>query len=1817
MKSVRHVALAALAALASLAGAAHAQTSIYSEQDKLIRADRTVGTLGADLFGDKVNFYNGTIEFTQTDVSLPGNNALPVSIDRRLVPGSEVRVFGHFADWDLDIPHMHGVFARTGQAVYGLGWSAQWGGGRCTNYSPPPNVTYQGGMWTGDEFWHGSFMYLPGSGSQEILTRAGTTNANVPAGGDPNPNPWPLVTKSMAAIRCISNQQGGGEGFLAVTPDGTQYRFDWLVSRTYPSLSKPSPAPQLLQAGGTAKAGTIARSGPSPAPNVVGDGYLLNRQEVWIMPTLVTDRYGNTVTYTYNPAAPWQLTKIESSDGRVITLSYVGGTNSIAGVFDGTRTWSYTYGSDAAGGMLTAVTQPDNATWQFAMGALTRALPLTAGYSTCDGTANVNAGLESGSMTHPSGAVGTFQTNGTAHARSFVERQCRGDDNDGGYAVYPRLIASRSLVKKTVSNPSLPTTEWNYTYSAPAESWSTCSGNCPETKSTDVTDSRGVLTRYTFGNRFRVTEGQLQRVEVGTAAGGFLRTTTTHYRSPDTGEYSSAVGISPQKRGNGELAARNTPEDQRVITQQGVSFNWNAAGFDGKARPTVITRVSGLGYSRTETTVFYDHPAKWVLGQAASVTEASTGRVPVANGFDPATANLTSNTKFGRLDQTFTYYGDGTLATRKDGLNQTTTFSDYKRGLARIAVYTDGTGESATIDDRGLITSVTDANGFTTTYGYDLIGRLNSIGRPAGDTVAWNATTLIFEPVPYAEYDLPAGHWRQTVATGNARTVIYFDALWRPRLTRSFDLANEGATAKTVLRNFDMDNRSVFESYPARAIGSVNATPVGSATVYDALGRPITAYADSELGLLTSSTYYQPGFLQRSTNARGFATTTGYQAFDQPGTSAIANITAPEGVSVSINRDVFGKPTGITRGGAFAGSGPASVTRSYVYDTHQRLCKTVEPELGATIQAYDAANNTSWRATGLGLTSTASCDHASVPGNKITAFVYDLRNRLTGTGFGDGSPAIGRSYTPDGLPLTVVSNGSTWAYTYYRRRLLATETLNYGGSTYPITRAWDPNGHPSALTYPDSSTVAWSPNALGEATQVGSYASGVSYHPNGGVAGYTLGNGIAHSLTQNVRGLPAVNSATGVMRDLYGFDANGNVTAITDQQEGIASRGMGYDGLDRLTVANSPGVWGNASYGYDALDNIRTSVVGARSSVHNYDASNKLSAIDTNGAYTGYVYDTQGNITGRGTQGYYFDQGNRLQLANGVSGGTASYTYDGWGRRTTMADTNGSSVQVYDRGGQLLYGTQQGSTNSTTRYIYLAGKAIAKTHSATGTTWLFTDALGSPVASIGTTNATLGYSCPSGWTLSGSTCTQSGTSTQPASVSYSCPAGWSLSGSTCSTTSSSPATPVYSCPAGYTLSGSTCTGPSSYAATGSWSCNGHGSLQPYANSPSGYKCIVQSLLTSDYESPYAQCQSIAASMGLPLVAAPLRNNGKFMDCTMGPVTVYSCPSGGTLSGSTCNTTVTQAASVSGYTCTSGTRSGSSCITDSSQAATPTYSCPSGYTLSGTTCTTQTSNTTAATAGYSCPNGGTVSGSTCTGALWRTRYEPYGNTAAGVVPHDLGFTGHVNDPGSGLVYMQQRYYDPIAARFLSTDPVVSDANTGGSFGRYHYANNNPYKFVDPDGRAGALAACAAGPVGCAVGVAVTIAVGAKALSDTAKILQSTSSNSSSSGSGQQGGDKAPPVPDKLVGTVDDKSGQQGGRVNNGPLGPDNGGTRDAAKDFGKLTGGKIGESGKYPGVRGENGIGMRPGKEGEGPRIDIPANGNKPAETLHYPKPEPK
>ncbi len=422
-------------------------------------------------------------------------------------------------------------------------------------------------------------------------------------------------------------------------------------------------------------------------------------------------------------------------------------------------------------------------------------------------------------------------------------------------------------------------------------------------------------------------------------------------------------------------------------------------------------------------------------------------------------------------------------------------------------------------------------------------------------------------------------------------------------------------------------------------------------------------------------------------------------------------------------------------------------------------------------------------------------------------------------------------------PITVsgLANGTNYACSVSASNIAGTGPASSPVSVIPAIAApqtftfnwdYDANGHLNQLTYPDGVAVAYNPNALGEPTQVGSYATGISYQPTGAIGGFTYGNGIVHTQTFNTRNLPATRQDAGVMKDVYTYDANGNITGIADQQENISLRNMSYDNLDRLITTNAPNMWGSASYSYDALDNIRVSNVGSNSVTRNYEAAtNRLIALQTASGTTNISYDVQGNVSMRGAQGFVFDQGNRLKSATGK----ADYIYDGLGRRTRISQIDGTTkLQIYSKEGQLLYGVQTGGPNpgNATRYIYLAKREIAEDKSQNGSTstqYVHVDGLGSPTA---------------------------------------------------------------------------------------------------------------------------------------------------------------------------------------------------------------HSAQSGTILD------------------------------------RSRYEPYGVNAPygnSISPTGIGFTGHVNDQDTGLTYMQQRYYDALAGRFLSLDPLLTESEFGGRFNRYVYAINNPYKHIDPDGR----------------------------------------------------------------------------------------------------------------------------------------------------------
>ena len=300
--------------------------------------------------------------------------------------------------------------------------------------------------------------------------------------------------------------------------------------------------------------------------------------------------------------------------------------------------------------------------------------------------------------------------------------------------------------------------------------------------------------------------------------------------------------------------------------------------------------------------------------------------------------------------------------------------------------------------------------------------------------------------------------------------------------------------------------------------------------------------------------------------------------------------------------------------------------------------------------------------------------------------------------------------------------------------------------------------------------------------------------------------------------------------------------------------------------------------------------------------------------------------------------------------------------------------------------------------------------------------------------ATFTYSCPTGYSLSGSTCNLgAGTTTTPiytvtptptasdpnqvtitAGITYTCPTYFALVGTTCTSSlngSIQAATPNYFCGAGYTLSGTSCisnpgitfcNGSPNYPKTQTVGVNGCVINQCYSptvinynSTTRTYSCVVPSTLVAT--STGVTTPPVNTATTIPATASYACSTGTLSgtNCiiTKSATTVYTCPTGATLSGTYCITTDTVGvAAISKYvvpgfisnkpayytySCLSGytlKTSNNRCYKNpTTSPATATQSCPAGYTTQGSSCTsTYTPNPT-----YSCPTGYVLNSTTNT------------------------------------------------------------------------------------------------------------------------------------------------------------------------------------------------------------------------------------------------
>jgi RHS repeat-associated protein len=372
-----------------------------------------------------------------------------------------------------------------------------------------------------------------------------------------------------------------------------------------------------------------------------------------------------------------------------------------------------------------------------------------------------------------------------------------------------------------------------------------------------------------------------------------------------------------------------------------------------------------------------------------------------------------------------------------------------------------------------------------------------------------------------------------------------------------------------------------------------------------------------------------------------------------------------------------------------------------LYDGLNRLAKVEYPmpTLGSNASNPNDAESYSYDANGNRLTLTKR------DGTTTIAFTYDTLNRMSAKSFAATATNVMYAYDLAGRPLAslyaqaVGNPGVNWAYDAAGRRI--------GETTYgrALAFAYDSDGNPSGVTWPDAVSVPFAYDAADRFSSAGTAAT-------------------------------AMVTA--------GYDSLSRVNALTRQ--GGANTSVGYDAADRMaslahsfTNSSNNESW---TFGYTPVGQL-ASEAGTNSAWDwNPGASAPVNTtangLNQNAAVgsASWTYDHNGNLTSDGTRSFTYDAENRL-LTVTATGVSLALSYDPTGRLQQTVDSGTTTQFLYD--GDALVGEYPASgTTPLRRYVH--GPAVDNpfiwyeggTVTAANANYLIADRQGSVVATANT-----------------------------------------------------------------------------------------------------------------------------------------------------------------------------------------------------------------------------------------------------------------------------------------------------------------------------------------------------------------------------------------------------------------------------------------------------------------------------------------------------
>lgn len=660
---------------------------------------------------------------------------------------------------------------------------------------------------------------------------------------------------------------------------------------------------------------------------------------------------------------------------------------------------------------------------------------------------------------------------------------------------------------------------------------------------------------------------------------------------------------------------------------------------------------------------------------------------------------------------------------------------------------------SSTYNYWGYPVTQTDANGNTTTYEYDEIGRVIKITNPDNTYKEYIHSTWYTreydelgnritnyhngdgesEGIRYNEFGLdynyryftPFGQLETEVIytdnldaeeyqTEHSRTVYTYDTYQRPIVKEVYDSSNTLIYKETY--SYDITADYVKET--TTVIGNENNPSVVTSIYYDKYGNKIKTEIGSD-----TETY-----------------TTDYAGNILTIKSAKANSENSSSVH-TVEYDFMGKAVKET-------DELGNVTRAE-YDQLGRLIKSYDAKGYVTELTYDNLGRVIEQKTPFEekdgtvyysvkkvwydnngnvvkerVSTNASGETESY--NEVI-YTYDNRNRLVMTQANDGEKSnytqnyydatgnLLRVYTGLHAPLTIngLDNVTAGAdteyavtkYTYDEVKRLLTTTDALGQvetNTYDLA-----NGLLETTTDRNGQVFNFAYNGLGSITSKalsdGTNAETTSYGLTGQVLSKQNGTTtINYAYNDKGQLVSESNYAAGTNK-AFTYDSNGNRTGFTlirnDTTE--ISQSYTYDLLNRLTSVSENGAV-IASYSYDANDNrTQTTVTGGETTNYAYNIANMLTSQTTGDKlseqYTYYLDGNQKSKTSNGTTTTYeYDKMNRL-----ISENDTDYSFDDFGNRISMTDGTVTTNYTYDLNNRLSESNEiNGEITTNTKFFY-------------------------------------------------------------------------------------------------------------------------------------------------------------------------------------------------------------------------------------------------------------------------------------------------------------------------------------------------------------------------------------------------------------------------------------------------------------------------------------------------------------------------------------